>query len=498
MLSKLLKLLLKEMHKLKKIHSFLFIAFIVLAITVRFAIFFQQRDLFIDEANVARNLFEKNYTELLGVLDYEQFAPPIFLWISKFFTSIFGFNELSLRLFPFLCSIGSVFLLAELMKTLINKKYTIYPLALFAGGFLFLHYSTELKQYSSDFLITIILLLIAIKTNKKPVNKQFIILWVLLGSFAIWISMPAVFILFSIGVYWFSKALLNYNYKNLVYYLIAPMFWLIQFGLYYFLLLKEQASSEYLQNYHADAFLSFEFSLAAIANNLSLIKNIIDQAGGYTFIAVLFNAILILLGIITIIKKKRVESILFILPFITLFLASFMNKYALVPRLLMFIQPIVFVVIAFGVYTIFQVKNKLLHFLFIALMTFNIISHQRFEFLFKNFEYKEIRFALDILQTTDNPILIYHGAKPSFIFYTDIYDNKEQYLHLKQNARFLSWESNYADEVKDIASGAPFYVLISGYYPEDLEKIKTQLAANKLITVTSATGSLLLEYKKAD
>ncbi len=489
------------MLRLRKIPFFLLFAFIILAVAVRIAIFFQQRDLFIDEANVARNLYEKSYIELMGVLDYEQYATPIFLWFSKLSTDVFGFNELSLRLFPFICSILSVILLVYLISLLLDKKNAIYPLALFAGGFIFLHYSTELKQYSSDFLVSMILLIAALKTSRRTINLSFVLLWIILGSLAVWLSMPSVFILFSIGFFWSIRAYFLQNYKDLAAYLIAPTIWLVQFALYYFLLLKDQASSDYLQNYHANSFLILSMSPDSIKHNFKLFIDIIAQAGGHTFVAILFNTLLIILGFISIIRKKKWESLLFIIPFFVLFIASFLNKYALVPRLLMFIQPIVLVLLAFGIYTVFKTRNVVLKAILVIVMAFNIYNHQMLKFIFTKFEYQEISFALKTIKTQLNkdnniPVLVFHGAKPSFIFYTEMHDKHSIYTKVKEQAKLLNWDSNYKSEVENLKTGQHFFVIFGSFYPLDLEKVKHQLIENELLSETKAYGALLLEYKK--
>jgi len=40
-----------------------------------------------------RNYVEKDYFQLLGHLDYNQYTPPLFSWLVKFSMDIFGMNE---------------------------------------------------------------------------------------------------------------------------------------------------------------------------------------------------------------------------------------------------------------------------------------------------------------------------------------------------------------------------------------------------------------------
>ncbi|MEL6987995.1 MAG: hypothetical protein AAGK97_09200, partial [Bacteroidota bacterium] len=65
-------------------------AIIALGIFFRLYLFIQNRSLMIDEANLARNIVEKSGLEFFKVLDYQQYAPPLFLQIQKYFITLFG------------------------------------------------------------------------------------------------------------------------------------------------------------------------------------------------------------------------------------------------------------------------------------------------------------------------------------------------------------------------------------------------------------------------
>ena len=56
------------------------------------------RPLFLDEANVVRNLYDRSYTDLFRPLDYEQYAPPLYLVTTKFLADLLGYREMVLRL----------------------------------------------------------------------------------------------------------------------------------------------------------------------------------------------------------------------------------------------------------------------------------------------------------------------------------------------------------------------------------------------------------------
>ena len=62
---------------------------LALGILVRLVQYFSNRSLWFDEVAVALNLQERNYSELLGALSYDQAAPPLFLWIEEFALNTF-------------------------------------------------------------------------------------------------------------------------------------------------------------------------------------------------------------------------------------------------------------------------------------------------------------------------------------------------------------------------------------------------------------------------
>ena len=87
-------------------------------IIARLVVYLQNRNLIIDEANVTRNLFERGFAQLLQPLSYEQYAPPVFLWIEKLNTILFGFSEYTLRLYPLLTGIAAIFVMLAILKRL--------------------------------------------------------------------------------------------------------------------------------------------------------------------------------------------------------------------------------------------------------------------------------------------------------------------------------------------------------------------------------------------
>jgi uncharacterized membrane protein len=472
-----------------------------LGVIIRMDIFLQARNLFIDEANIARNLYERGFLALLKPLDYEQFAPPLFLWVSKLNSIIFGFSEISLRLFPFICGLFSIFLLIYLVKLLIGKNYAIYPLALFAGGYIFLHYGTELKQYSSDFMVTLILLVASVKSKENFNSLRFVLFWILLGTIAIWLSMPSVFMLFAISIYWLSKTLKEKQLSSVLSTACVSGFWFLQFALYFFFILKDQISSEYLQGYHTKSFLYFSWTSASVVNNAKLLSSLINQSSGFTTIALVTNSILLIVGGIALYKKEKLRSLIFFLPILALLFAALIQKYALADRLVLFIHPILFVLLAFGVKTLYDLKNRRFRVFLLVVLGLNVINHQNFKYVFEKLEIQEIHYALDVIENAQyekqyETIWVHNGAVPAFIFYTEMSPKRKQYDVLREQSQLLNWDADYKNKYAELETGERVWILLTNYFPEDKAVILKAMHKAELVKMIDKPGGLLFHYEK--
>ena len=118
-----------------------------------------------DEINLAKNIIDKSYFQLLHPLDYGQSAPPLFLILQKA-VFIDGHPVFSLKILSFILSGLGLFLFFEVVR---KSKYSIGYLG--ALAFMccspFVIYNTlTLKQYSFDLTLGIFSILIYHKTSK--------------------------------------------------------------------------------------------------------------------------------------------------------------------------------------------------------------------------------------------------------------------------------------------------------------------------------------------
>lgn len=411
-------------------------------------VFLQNRNLIIDEANVARNIYERNFSELLKPLNYEQYAPPVFLWITKLNATLFGYSEYALRLYPLLTGIGSLVVMYLVLKKMnVPPLARWFPLLLLATSPLFIRYASELKQYMPDVFITLSLLYLAFKIGiDKYSARKTLIYWIIIGSVAIWSSMPSVFILAGIGSYFAIHLLQNKMYNKIWVVVLMSCVWLLQFGIYYFTVLEKQASSEYLQSFH-----HYYFLYATPSNSFEWnqnIKNIDMQfrqfVGELPYVIHLVRCFT-LIGIIALILRLRYKSLLFVIPVVAWFAAAAFDKFSLLPRVSMFGITLLLIIAAYGFAQAFYRRSVILKLVFFLLSAYISVSNISAAIDERPYQYEQVTQGMEFLQKhnirADN-IFLYQNTVPAFIYYTEMHPDKAKWSDLK-DANRLKWDTDY-------------------------------------------------------
>ena len=86
-------------------------AFALAGTWLRLVQFFAARSLWLDESMLALNVASRSFRDLLRPLDYNQVAPPLFLWLGRLSIDLAGTNEMALRAWPMLAGLSVPLLL---------------------------------------------------------------------------------------------------------------------------------------------------------------------------------------------------------------------------------------------------------------------------------------------------------------------------------------------------------------------------------------------------
>jgi len=408
--------------------NFAVITVIFIGVLLRLRQYLTGRSLWLDEAMLALNIVNRNFAGLLKPLDYDQGAPPGFLLVEKMFNVLLGKNELVLRLFPLMAGLVSLWLFYLLLRQITTSNVGLWiPLALFAVNPRLVYYSSEVKQYSLDVTVTIILLLLAGRLFKEHPQVNDFAWFTLTGILALWFSHPALFLLGGIGL-----ALLVIHFKRrdmpvLRSTLIMEAVWLVNLALVYLLILKDLRQNNFIREYWQDAFVpippwsNLRWYASTVSANIAL-QFVIP------FLPLLIFGFMLAGWVI--LWKKQLEYALIIAGILLVTLtASALQLYPLLERMILFLLPIGLILLGKFLDAIQQnwnaspiLKNVILfafsfYWLYSPFATsLNYFVHPKY--------FEHIRPAMAYLQekVRDGDVLyVSYGAVPAFRFYASGY-----------------------------------------------------------------------------
>lgn len=382
--------------------------YVILALGVIFRLrqYLNDRSLWLDEAFITLNILNRSYLDLLSKLDFNQGAPAGFLIVEKFLIQIFGNSEFTLRFFPLLCGILSLFLFYNLLKSNFGNYVTLIALTLFSFLDPLIYYSSEVKQYSGDVFFTLLLF----QFINKELNFKNSIIFGILSAISIWFSYPAIFISISM-ILCFLLVDLKKNQKVLVSLIISG----ISFYFIYMLQLGNLNTNS-INFFHESCFMP-------LPPTFSWFKAIFSQI--FIFLKLVMFYIpqgMFVLGILALFYKNKKIFWFFIAPFIIVFFVSTFKIYPVIHRLTLFLSPLILVFTAYGLSVFLENKRKPIY--LTGLIITQLLLIPPIILSIKNFikpePVQEIKMSLDFINKNKSDrdiIYIYHSAQYAFKHY---------------------------------------------------------------------------------
>ena len=410
-----------------------------------------------DEAGLGINIINKSYLELFKGLDNLQACPVGFLVLTKslldlFKTNNFFYRDLILRFVPYLSGMLSLPLFYYLCKLIFNdNKIKI----LTAFGFISLAklpiiYSAQYKQYSTEMLISVLLLIVFYKLLIKNSLK---IYYYIIIAIAPWFSFSSLFIITSGYIALFIK-----DKKQFFKGLIVP---LLSMGILYLISLRFVFASTYndMTNFWQNCYAFFSFN-----HPLRPFFRFGDLYASDKYMTLVLGFIIIYAWVrYCFCKKDLFLRILMILPFILLIIASFLHKYPASCRLLLFIMPISAIVIS----ELSTKFDKILKIIFIILF---IISCPFYNIHCKEINYSYARDIIPVLlnKINSNDIIIFDSPSLEYIYNLKKGELTNKILYIP-----VGCINEYLTECKDFINKLPsgeYYFLSNSYNGKDIVK----------------------------
>lgn len=172
-----------------------------IATLLRMFVFLTRGDLWEDEAGLALNVVPQSWADIGRPFIFRQVCPFGFMYLAKLVTLVAGPSEFALRFVPLIAGLTVVPVVAGLA----GRVYG-WPAALTAAAFAtcaprFVWYSAEFKPYIVDAALGGALLLLGthVAVHRPTPHRDWLILGVA-GAVALWISLPAIFVVGGVGV----------------------------------------------------------------------------------------------------------------------------------------------------------------------------------------------------------------------------------------------------------------------------------------------------------
>lgn len=404
---------------------------VALGIILRLRQYLANRSLWVDEASLALNIVQRTFGALTLPLDYNQGAPIGFLFIEKFAILIMGNNEYGLRLFPLFSGLLSVYLIYRLAIEQFGRS-GLFAVLLISISAPLIYYSSELKQYSSDVMFSLLLLYLStLCLTKNPHAGNFILLGIT-GCLSIATSHPSAFMLAGIGLVLAVEKLLKKAYAQLAWILGAGLMWGLTLWMTYLISLRYLIGSKYLKNYWLNHFMPLppwghlDWYKSTFSSLLTNISPGFDQL--YLVDGCL---ILILIGIVSLFLRNRQIALLIISPFLMASVASVLQRYPLSGRFMLFLVPFAALLMAEGLGRIYSLcanwnrNMALLVYGFIVLMILWTPASGAFHDVLTPPMGEHIKPVLAYIHAhiqEDDIIYVYSGSVNPFRYYASSYD----------------------------------------------------------------------------
>ena len=319
--------------------------------------YFRNRPLWLDESMLALGIGRHGYAGLLGSLDYDQTAPPLFLWGLKTVSLLGGMSEYSLRLLPLLAGLALPWVVWRVVRALGGPVAGVIAATLAALSVPLIYYSAEAKPYSLDALISATLILLTIRTREDPRRSR--PWWTLLiaGMLGALVTIPLPLILTGVA----SGLLLDPSVRshprareNLAGVIGV---WAVGFGLLYWLVYQDMTTL-YLHRFWADTFLNPlapDFSFRAYGGMLALLDPLPPFED---YLPLRWCFLLLVAAIIPAVRRAGLAGASQLgVPILATVLMSVLSKYPMGLRLLIFLSPCVFALIGIGLAELLRVAR---------------------------------------------------------------------------------------------------------------------------------------------
>ena len=297
------------------------------------------KSLWLDELTVTENLATRDYAGLLRPLSGNQGAPVGWLWLERTSINLFGVNELSLRLVPWLASLVALLVFPAVSRKLIGDVAAPAAVALFALAPSLIYFSAETKRYPSDVACGLLIVLLTAVVAERKSSLRDAVSWGAACGTLVWFSQAAILVAAACGLFLAIRWLRNW--RDLANLCVAAAILCLSVALQWVFILKDLAANATLQSYWQGfgGFPPVPSTPAAITSWLGTSATTFYRQVAQDWlpwIAVLIAA----WGLAVLVRRRPWSAALLALIVGTAIAAAIAHQYPLAQRLALYLLPI--------------------------------------------------------------------------------------------------------------------------------------------------------------
>jgi hypothetical protein len=336
---------------------------LIVGVVLRVAAYLWNRSYWMDEGSLLGNIEGKAIFDFSSYLLGDQLAPPGFLIIERTLVHVLGSSGYVTRFVPLVCGIGSLWLFRSLALRWFSGATALVGLILFAFSDDLVYYSSEVKQYSSDLLIALGLLVLASSMIGQIATGRKLATFGLLAVVSPWFSFPSVFIVAGCGMTILIDRAVRKDRNGLGWLLGIALCWAVSSALAYRVaasLLNPTTTMYVFWNFaflpvppssRSDLLKLGGILLEVFVNPLNLLplappQNLLPSVP--PALGVLLPLVLLVLGTAALCRRDRDGFLILSLPIALALVAASLRKFPFHGRLILELVPALYLMIAEG------------------------------------------------------------------------------------------------------------------------------------------------------
>ena len=324
---------------------------LLVGLIFRFKHFLDNRSLWMDEAALAHVIVCRSANEILGYVGHTAHFPPSptgFLLLQKLSVSLYGPHEMALRLVPLIFSILSLIVFYFLLKKITtSKSIQLVCLSFMAISEPMIYFAAELRPYTLDVFVSIILLWGAINVCKSRCATIPMFVYSFVCALVVWCSFPSILVVAGltggIGLMIFFRR----EFSRLPMLILCSAIWINSYWMFYTLSRDLIHSKGYKSMVDG---MIMPWTEGLLASLVWLINSMLDMLTYFykTPVSLIFVTICIL-GVFRWCRRDRTIALLLILPIVACLSAAMLHLYPFWERRILFLLPMVTILLGAGI-----------------------------------------------------------------------------------------------------------------------------------------------------